>query len=75
MSMSYVIISYHVSCPVWVWCCVHTHGMRSLAYTCVAFWCIMCRMATVEACKWADEVVFDTPYDPTLELLVRRVEV
>lgn len=27
------------------------------------------RLATVKACKWADEVVFDTPYDPSLELL------
>jgi ethanolamine-phosphate cytidylyltransferase len=27
------------------------------------------RMATVKACKWADEVVFDTPYDPSVELL------
>jgi len=27
------------------------------------------RLATVRACKWADEVVFDTPYDPSLELL------
>jgi ethanolamine-phosphate cytidylyltransferase len=27
------------------------------------------RMANVEACKWVDEVVFDTPYDPSLQLL------
>mmetsp|Transcript_23345 Transcript_23345/g.58377 ORF Transcript_23345/g.58377 Transcript_23345/m.58377 type:complete len:420 (-) Transcript_23345:41-1300(-) len=27
------------------------------------------RMATVRACKWVDEVVFDVPYSPTLELL------
>jgi cytidyltransferase-like protein len=27
------------------------------------------RMATVEACKWVDEIVFDTPYNPSLELL------
>ena len=25
----------------------------------------------VEACKWADEVVFDVPYSPTMELLER----
>ena len=29
------------------------------------------RMATVRACKWVDEVVFDTPYDPSLALLDR----
>jgi ethanolamine-phosphate cytidylyltransferase len=29
------------------------------------------RLATVRACKWVDEVVFDTPYDPSLELLVK----
>ena len=27
------------------------------------------RLATVRACKWVDEVVFDTPYNPSLELL------
>jgi ethanolamine-phosphate cytidylyltransferase len=27
------------------------------------------RLATVKACKWVDEVVFDTPYDPSIELL------
>ena len=27
------------------------------------------RLATVRACKWVDEVVFDTPYDPSLQLL------
>jgi ethanolamine-phosphate cytidylyltransferase len=27
------------------------------------------RMAAVSACKWADEVVFDVPYAPSLELL------
>lgn len=27
------------------------------------------RLATVRACKWVDEVVFDTPYDPSIELL------
>ena len=27
------------------------------------------RLATVRACKWVDEVVFDTPYDPSLKLL------
>lgn len=29
------------------------------------------RLATVRACKWVDEVVFDTPYDPSLELLIK----
>lgn len=29
------------------------------------------RLATVRACKWVDEVVFDTPYDPSLELLLK----
>ena len=29
------------------------------------------RLATVNACKWVDEVVFGTPYDPSLELLVK----
>lgn len=29
------------------------------------------RLATVKACKWVDEVVFDTPYDPSLELLIK----
>lgn len=29
------------------------------------------RLATVRACKWVDEVVFDTPYNPSLELLDR----
>lgn len=29
------------------------------------------RMATVSACKWVNEVVFDTPYNPSLELLDR----
>jgi hypothetical protein len=28
------------------------------------------RLAVVKACKWADEVVFDTPYAPTIALLV-----
>ena len=28
------------------------------------------RMAAVQACKWADEVVFDVPYAPSRELLV-----
>jgi len=27
------------------------------------------RLALVHACKWVDEVVFDTPYNPTVELL------
>ncbi|ETO19585.1 hypothetical protein RFI_17648 [Reticulomyxa filosa] len=27
------------------------------------------RMAMVRACKWTDEVVFDVPYSPTVELL------
>ena len=27
------------------------------------------RLATVRACKWVDEVVFDTPYNPSLALL------
>jgi len=27
------------------------------------------RMALVNSCKWVDEVVFDTPYNPTIELL------
>ncbi len=27
------------------------------------------RLATVEACKWVDEIAFDTPYDPSLQLL------
>lgn len=27
------------------------------------------RLASVRACKWADEVVFDTPYSPSLALL------
>eukprot|EP00658_Telonema_sp_P-2_P078654 TRINITY_DN7418_c0_g2_i3.p1 TRINITY_DN7418_c0_g2~~TRINITY_DN7418_c0_g2_i3.p1 ORF type:complete len:353 (+),score=108.62 TRINITY_DN7418_c0_g2_i3:197-1255(+) len=27
------------------------------------------RMALVKACKWVDEIVFDTPYNPTVELL------
>lgn len=27
------------------------------------------RLAAAKACKWADEVVFDTPYDPSIELL------
>eukprot|EP01029_Cantina_marsupialis_P022907 TRINITY_DN562_c0_g2_i1.p1 TRINITY_DN562_c0_g2~~TRINITY_DN562_c0_g2_i1.p1 ORF type:complete len:431 (+),score=135.21 TRINITY_DN562_c0_g2_i1:87-1379(+) len=27
------------------------------------------RIAAVKACKWVDEVVFDTPYSPTIELL------
>jgi len=29
------------------------------------------RLALVHACKWVDEVVFDTPYNPTVELLDR----
>lgn len=29
------------------------------------------RLATVNACKWVDEIVFGTPYDPSLELLVK----
>lgn len=29
------------------------------------------RLAVVKACKWVDEVVFDTPYDPSLELLIK----
>lgn len=29
------------------------------------------RLATVRACKWVDEVVFDTPYNPSLELLIK----
>ena len=29
------------------------------------------RLATVRACKWVDEVVFDTPYNPSIELLDR----
>jgi ethanolamine-phosphate cytidylyltransferase len=29
------------------------------------------RLAIVKSCKWVDEVVFDTPYDPSLELLDR----
>merc|ERR1719162_1908426 len=29
------------------------------------------RMAAVSACKWVDEVVFDTPYQPTSELLAK----
>lgn len=29
------------------------------------------RLATVHACKWVDEVVFDTPYNPSLELLIK----
>ena len=28
------------------------------------------RMAAVKACKWADEVVFDVPYAPSIQLLV-----
>jgi len=27
------------------------------------------RLACVKACKWVDEVAFDTPYDPSIELL------
>eukprot|EP00462_Mataza_sp_D1_P021274 CAMPEP_0175138104 /NCGR_PEP_ID=MMETSP0087-20121206/10166_1 /TAXON_ID=136419 /ORGANISM="Unknown Unknown, Strain D1" /LENGTH=427 /DNA_ID=CAMNT_0016420975 /DNA_START=20 /DNA_END=1303 /DNA_ORIENTATION=+ len=27
------------------------------------------RMGLVKACKWADEVVFDTPYEPSIKLL------
>lgn len=27
------------------------------------------RMALVRGCKWADEVVFDTPYEPSIQLL------
>lgn len=30
------------------------------------------RLALVKGCKWADEVVFDTPYEPSLELLDRH---
>ena len=26
-------------------------------------------MAIVKACKWADEIVFDTPYEPSIKLL------
>ena len=29
------------------------------------------RLEAARACKWADEVVFDTPYDPSIELLDR----
>lgn len=29
-------------------------------------------LATVRSCKWADEVCWGTPYDPSLELLVRE---
>ena len=32
---------------------------------------LICRLALVHACKWVDEVVFDTPYNPTVELLDR----
>lgn len=28
------------------------------------------RLEAVRACKWVDEVVFDTPYTPSLQLLV-----
>lgn len=28
------------------------------------------RRAMVDACKWADEIAWGTPYDPSIELLV-----